>query len=177
MTGAHRAGSAPDRRRRWPHPGVAVAIVLCLAAATADVVLFLDGRGAAGEQHDRSAALAAARSAAQDILSYDYRTIDADIRRAQSHATGTFATQYRQSADQLAAQARQNRAIVQASPGQPGVVSADRGQVVVLVFVDQASVKQLEAQKSPTTRIDQNRVRLTMTQVNGHWLVSQLAAL
>jgi hypothetical protein len=45
------------------------------------------------------------------------------------------------------------------------------------VFVDQASVKQLPGQRTPTTRIDQSRVRMTMTKVDGRWKVSQLAAL
>ncbi|MDQ1697704.1 MAG: hypothetical protein QOJ03_3057, partial [Frankiaceae bacterium] len=50
-------------------------------------------------------------------------------------------------------------------------------EVVVLLFVDQASVKQVAGEKTPTTRIDQSRVRMTMTKVGGDWLVSQLDAL
>ena len=66
---------------------------------------------------------------------------------------------------------------MQASPAAPGVESATAGQVVVLLFVDQASVKQTAGQGTPSTRIDQSRVRLTMTLVDGRWLVSSLAAL
>ena len=43
--------------------------------------------------------------------------------------------------------------------------------------VDQATVKQVPGEKTPTTRIDQSRVRVTMTKVDGKWLVSELAAL
>ena len=48
---------------------------------------------------------------------------------------------------------------------------------MVLLFVDQASVRKTPGAKTPTTRIDQSRVRVTMTLVNGRWLVSDLAAL
>jgi Mce-associated membrane protein len=125
----------------------------------------------------RTDAVAAARIAAHDLLSYDYRTIDTDIARAKSETTGEFASQYASTAAQLLAQAKQVRAIVQAKPSTPGVITATGNQVVVLVFVDQLSVKEVAGSRTPTTRIDQSRVRMTMTRVGDRWLVSQLAAL
>ena len=161
-----------------------VIAVLCVLVGAADLALGLGGGGtvdavaeARAVQHARTAAVAAARTAARDLLSYDYRTMDRDIARAKSETTGLFAGQYASASDRLAQQAKQARAIVQASPSAPGVVSASRDQVVVLLFVDQASVKQTPGQRQPTTRIDQSRVRMTMTLVRGRWLVSQLAAL
>ena len=154
-----------------------VVAALCVALAAADVVLWLRDRDAGSTEKGRDAALAAARVAARDILSYDYRTLDADIAKAKAETTGLFAQQYAGTSGTLLAQAKQLRAIVQATPSNPGIVSASDDEVVVLMFVDQASVKQLSSQKSPTTRIDQSRVRMTMTQVGGKWKVSQLAAL
>lgn len=155
----------------------AVVAVLCVALAGCDVALWLHNRRGADVDAARADAVAAAKQAARDILSYDYRNLDADIAKAKSETTGLFATQYSGSAATLLAQARQLRAIVQATPSAPGVVSATTSEVVVLIWVDQASVKQLAGQKTPTTRIDQSRVRMTMTKVGGHWRVSQLAAL
>lgn len=154
-----------------------VAAVLCLPVAAAIPTLAARERDAAADQAARTDAATAAKQAVEHILSYDYRTVDEDIARVKSEATGEFAVQYKQSADKLAAQAEQVRAIVQATASQPAVVAVDGDEVVVLIFVDQASVKELEGAKSPTTRIDQSRVRLTMTRVGDRWLVSQLTAL
>jgi Mce-associated membrane protein len=122
-------------------------------------------------------ALAAARSAAHEILSYDYRNISTDISHAESLTTGAFAQQYASTAKRLLSEAKQERTIVQATVGSAGVVSATPQNVVALLFVDQATVRQAAGQASPTTRIDQSRVRMTMTLTRGHWLVSQLDAL
>jgi Mce-associated membrane protein len=120
--------------------------------------------------------LQAARTAIPAILSYDYRSISADIAKAKADTTGVFAKQYAASAGKLLTQAKQVRAIVQATVGSAGVVSAGPGNVVVLLFVDQATVRQVAGQSTPQTRIDQDRVLATMTNVNGAWLVSALAA-
>ena len=159
--------------------GLATAIVLTLAFVVAgcDLALWLHNRHDASLDNARVDAATAAKQAAHDILSYDYRSLDQDIAKAKSETTGLFAKQYAGTAGTLLAQARQLRAIVQATPSAPGVVSATKDEVVVLVWVDQASVKQLSGQKTPTTRIDQSRVRMTMTKVDGRWKVSQLAAL
>ena len=159
--------------------GLVTAIVaaLCVTLAACDIVLWLHNHDAKSVDAARSGAVVAAKQAARDILSYDYRNLQTDIAKAKSETTGLFARQYAGSADALLAQASQLRAIVQATPAAPGVVNATKDEVVVLVWVDQASVKQLAGQKSPTTRIDQSRVRMTMTKVDGKWKVSQLAAL
>jgi Mce-associated membrane protein len=154
-----------------------VVALLCLPAAAAVGVLASKVGADTSVEQARTAAVSAATSAVRDILSYDYRTLGTDISRAKAETTGLFASQYASTSAQLLAQARQLRAIVQARPSQPGVVSATADEVVVLVFVDQLSVKQVAGAKTPTTRIDQSRVRLTMSKVGGRWLVSQLAAL
>ena len=162
-----------------PRRGLVAGVVaaLCLVLAVCDIALWLHNRHEKSLDKARNQAVVAARQAARDILSYDYRRLPADIAKAKSETTGLFAKQYAGSADTLLQQAGQLRAIVLATPATPGVVSATDDEVVVLVWVDQASVKQLSGQKSPTTRIDQSRVRMTMTKVDGRWKVSQLAAL
>jgi Mce-associated membrane protein len=184
VTGNHRAvdEAAPSRTPSGPRRGrlrivTMVAAVLCVPLVAALVVLLLRESDAVAEEDARAEALAAAVTAATDVLSFDYRTLDQDVATAQADTTGLFAREYRQTADALKQQAADVRAIVQATPSRPGVISATADEVVILVFVDQASVRQVAGAKRPTTRIDQSRVRMTMTKVGDRWLVSQLAAL
>ena len=163
--------------RRPAATAAVVATLLCVPAAAALPTLAARERDALEAEQARTAAAAAAKQAVEDVLSYDYRTVDDDITRARSEATGEFAAQYAASAERLADQAQQSRAIVQATASAPAVVAAAGDQVVVLLFVDQASVKQLKDAESPSTRIDRSRVRVTMSRVDGRWLISQLAAL
>jgi Mce-associated membrane protein len=108
-----------------------------------------------------------------EILSYDYRTLDHDIATAKGDATGTFLDEYSSNAPRLLETAKQVKAVVQASVASVSVVSSSKNRVVVLTFVDQAAIRAGDKQ----TRIDQNRVRLTMQKVRGRWLVAGLDAL
>ncbi len=187
--GRHRANENPPAPEPGPAAGgrwvagggtrwlTALLTVLGVLAAVAVVVFGLHDRSAEASDSSRTAAVAAARTAAQDVLSYDYRSLDKDIAQARAETTGMFRTQYDDTAKQLLSQAAAVKAIVQASVGTAGVVSAGSDHVVVLLFIDQASVKQLAGSATPTTRIDQSRVRMTMTRVHGRWLVSALSAL
>ena len=154
-----------------------VTAALCLPAAAGLGWLWVDVDHHRGVDTARQQALRAAESAAPLILSYDYRSIQADVRKAEAVSTGPFKTQYADAAHQLLTDAKKVRVIVQAVVGTAGVEHATSDRVVVLLFVDQASVKQLPGQSSPTTRIDQSRVTMTMSHVDGKWLVSELAAL
>jgi Mce-associated membrane protein len=156
---------------------VPVLAVLCLAGLTAVAVLGWQRHSRQFETQARTDAVSAARVAAADILGYDYRSIDDAIKRARSETTGAFRKQYDETASELLPQSKQVKAIVQATVGSAAVMSADRDRVVVLLFVDQATVKQTPGAKTPETRIDQSRVRMTMSHVRGHWLVSELVAL
>jgi Mce-associated membrane protein len=163
--------------RRTPVALVAVLGFLCLLAVTAAAVLGWQRHSRDVVEQARKDAVSAARVAAGDILGYDYRSIEDAIKRARSETTGAFRKQYDSTATELLPQSKQVKAIVQATVGSAAVMSADRDRVVVLLFVDQATVKQQPGAKTPETRIDQSRVRMTMTRTGGHWLVSELVAL
>lgn len=169
----------PSRRRA----ATLVLALLCFPVGAAAIVFLAvtpssgaDGASSSLLSSTSQAGMQAAKTVIPTILSYDYRSIASDIAKAKADSTGTFAQQYAQSAGQLLRQAKQVKAIVQATVGSAGVVSAGPNNVVVLLFVDQATVRQAPGQSSPQTRIDQDRVRATMTNVNGSWLVSALAA-
>lgn len=183
--GQHRRAGAPPARRGLPRLTV-VLLLLCLIAA-GFAAYFAADRGAAPAtpavepasltSPAAAAATAAAKRAVVDVLSYSYRSIDADVRKAEAESTGLFLQQYRTTANRLLSEARQEKAIVQATVANTGVVSSTARDVVVLLFVDQATVRQPRGPSSNTARIDQSRVRVTMTKVGSRWLISQLAAL
>ena len=176
------AKHARPRARAVPASGragrlTALLLVLCLVAATTLAVLLLQRRDRVATEAARKDAVAAARSAARDILGYDYRSVEASIRRARASTTGAFRNQYDKTAKALLPQSKQLKAIVQATVGSAAVMDSRPDRVVVLLYVDQATVKQVPGEKTPTTRIDQSRVRITMSRVDGRWLVSELNAL
>jgi Mce-associated membrane protein len=179
--GRHRREAQPRPRSR-SRAATLVMALLCIPAGVAAIVFLAvtpssNADAASSLQSSTSqAGLQAAKAAIPTILSYDYRSIAADIAKAKADTTGVFAKQYGQSAGKLLKQAKQLHAIVQATVGSAGVVSADPHNVVALLFVDQATVRRAPGQSTPQTRIDQDRVVATMTNVNGKWLVSALAA-
>jgi Mce-associated membrane protein len=151
--------------------------MLCLLLAGVVALLAVRAHHDAAVRSDRGEALAASRIAARHLLSYDYRHIDADIARATADTTGSFRNDYAATARRLAVEARKVRAIVAADVKSAAVLEDGTDQVVVLLFVDQTSVKQLPGQARPVSRRDQNRVRMTLTSLDGHWRVSDLASL
>jgi Mce-associated membrane protein len=165
------AGRAGDSRAVALLTGLAVAAVVLLGAV---IVLgwstWQASRTAAAGEH----ALAASRPHAQEILSYDYRNIDADIARAKKDITGPFQKEYSDTTSKVVKPtAVQYHAVVTATVKAASVVSASPTKVVVLVFVNQTTTStQVQGAK-----VDQSRVRLTLVRTGGKWLVSQVDAL
>jgi Mce-associated membrane protein len=160
-----------SRRRTWPLV-VAGALALALAATTA--LLGLRVRQADVTEAARNAALAAAEAHAVDILSYDYRHLDRDFAAAERVTTGKFARDYRDTtAKMVGPPARQYHAVVTAKVTAGSVVSATSTEAVVLLFVDQRTT----STRLDGPRVDENRVRLHLTRVDGSWLVSNVDGL
>lgn len=162
----------PDRTRLRQ-----VLVVLALAALVlAGSVFYLLGqvKEAQATNEAGDAAVSAAKADATDILSYDYRSLDSNFSQGVAATTGGFRTQYKQTTSQLVRpQAIKQKVIVQAAVMNAGLISATDDNAVVLLFVDRVTSK--AGQSKPT--FNQDRVRMTMTKVNGKWLVSKLDAL
>ena len=154
-----------------------ILVVLALVALVLSGAVFyllhrLNDARAVDEAGD--AAVSAARVDAQDLLAYDYRNLDSDFARGLAATTGGFHDQYQKTTSQLVKpRAAKQRVIVQAAVINAGLISAHDDHAVVLVFVDRITTK--AGQKKPA--FDQDRVRMSMTKVNGKWLVSKLDAL
>lgn len=161
-------------RRRRP-PLVPALLATCLAAVLAACVLAgVTTRQDRADVAAGTAALAAARSSAGTILSYDYRHLPADFAAASALTTGSFRADYQATTAKAVGQlAAQTKAVVVAKVAAAGVVSSSADRATVLLFVDQTTT----SNRLDSAKVDQVRVQLTMTKVRGHWLVSALTAL
>jgi Mce-associated membrane protein len=159
---------------RWPVAVAALLAVLLVAGLAAAAVLFYRVRQADAASAARREAVAAARSDAQTILSYDHRTLGADFVKARALLTGKFREDYTRTTNTVVGpSAEQYKVVVKAEVTAASVVRSSAHQVVVLLYVDQTTTStRLEGPK-----VDLNRVRMTLVEQDGNWLVSGLDAL
>ncbi|UUU35828.1 hypothetical protein JIX56_41615 [Streptomyces sp. CA-210063] len=169
-------------RRPWRR---LLTMTLCVVLVGGLVALAVLGRqyreGLRAEQA-RGEALAAARKAAPVVLSYDYRHLDRDFARARTHLTGAFRDEYRRTTTTVVGPtARKYHGVVKATVTAPtgggrpaaSVVSAGPDKAVVLLFVNQVTT----STQVTGSRMDLNRVRMTLTRTSEGWKVSAVDAL
>lgn len=157
-----------------PRTGPLTAVVAVLAVLALVLgVLAWRAAGPGPLQHDRDAALDAARSAARVVFSYDYRHLEQDFAAGRAVTTGEFRKEYERTTGKLVDNvAARYKAVVVADVGAAGVVTASPGRVLVLVYVDQQSASTLTAQP----RLTQSRLEMTMVEHGSHWLVEKIRA-
>jgi Mce-associated membrane protein len=116
-------------------------------------------------------ALAAARRAAVALLSYDSRTVDTQLATASDLITGPFQADFRTvTSTQVAPAAKERQVSTHAQVVAAAVVTAAPREVTTLLYLNQIT----ESASSPAPTISGSRVRLTMTEVAGRWLVSAM---
>ncbi|MFF2507111.1 hypothetical protein ACFVTY_27610 [Streptomyces sp. NPDC058067] len=173
------SGTRTRRGRRLLTVALCALLVAGLAAVA---VLGWRYREGARADEARGQALTAARQAAPVILSYDYRHLDRDFSAARAQLTGHFRDQYgRTTATVVGPTARKYHGVVRATVARPtgggspaaSVVSASADRAVILLFVNQVTTS-TQVQGS---RVDLNRVRMTLTRTAGGWKVSAVDAL
>jgi len=147
--------------------------VLAIALSVAAGLEVAHVRHADAVTDARTQAIAAARSATQGVLSYDYRHLDKDFAAGRKLLTPGFAKDYDETTKAVAPTATQYHAVVTAQVTAAGARNVTPDSAVVLLFVDQTSTNTKHAQP----RIDQSRVRVTMVRQDGRWLLSKLEAL
>ena len=126
-----------------------------------------------GEDAQTRAATSTARTSIEQMLSYNYKTIDAQAAQIETQLTGSFKNEVTQAMDKdIKPLAVKNKTVVQARVSDVGVMEAADGRVKVLAFVNQAKVGADEKQPA----IDQNRVIATLTKVGDRWLISEVSA-
>jgi Mce-associated membrane protein len=116
-----------------------------------------------------SAAVSAASDSTVAILSYAPDSIDKDFATAKSRLTGEFLNYYSQFTQQIVGPAAKQKAVkTTAAIAQAALTELHSDSAVVLVFVNQTT--QSAARPEPT--ITASSVLVSLTKINGAWLVS-----
>jgi Mce-associated membrane protein len=172
---------SPGRPVPWPvMAGLAVLAVVLLVVAAGP---FVDGMGwkdyrEVAEQSDidsaRRTAPAAAERAAEAILAYDYKSIEADRDAAAQFMTETYRKQYLDTFDGLVTKtAVERKAQVEASVRASGVTAAGADRVEVLLFVNQTSTSTANSGEEQTAL---NRVMFAMVREGETWRVDDITS-
>ncbi|WP_433567258.1 hypothetical protein ACQP1O_19930 [Nocardia sp. CA-151230] len=132
------------------------------------------------EQHvadHRATATAAreARDSAQSrvpkVLSYDFNTVDNEFNGATQNLTGKFRDDFTKlGATVIIPAAHRDSIVTKATIVGTAMVSADRDNVVLLLFLNQETT----STKYQGRRLDGSRVRVTMAKAAGTWLISDI---
>lgn len=171
-------GAGRRRRRSWRYGLLVTVLALAtLALAHATLNTFLELRRLQGGVSAAEEALAAARSYAPDLLSYDYRTVEEDLSRALGHTTGELSERYRRLQRTLVPQARRQRAVQQATVLAAAVESAAPDRVQVLLVLNTEWVTAAGDAKRQEQHFLQNRARMVMVRGDAGWAVQDLSTL
>lgn len=188
------ASASPGRSRLQTALLALVALALLIAAVFAALLVqrandagvgFLTGvtQGDAPARHQAgTAAGATAERALAAALSYDYRRMEADRKRALSFMTPDYGKEFADTFDKLLTAAEEGQpnnvvktqTVVKASVLQVGVMNptvAATDRVRILAYVNQSATK---GTASPT--VFQNRVAVTMVKRDGAWLIDGLTS-
>jgi Mce-associated membrane protein len=151
-----------------------VLAVLALGSAVAVAVLGWQTFSDARTQRAQDAALEAARTSTIQVLSYDSKTLDADLARSRALISGTFAAKFEELASGVIVPAvKQQNLGTKATVARSAVIDAQPDQVRALLFVNQATT----VGSDPAPHTAANQVRVTMTWTDGRWLISDLQPL
>ena len=156
---------------------VVVCLVLCCLAGVAwwrsehpDESAAPDG--AITSTDARAAGMQAAAQLTAKVLSYDWKTLDADSLANQAVLAPSFRNEYAKTMAGVKAGAVKNQVKLRASAAATSIVSATETKVVALVFVNQVTT----AKGTPNQRVDSSRVLVTLTRSGGDWRISRLKA-
>jgi Mce-associated membrane protein len=118
----------------------------------------------------QTAAVTAARDVAQNLLSYNYTTIDADQKHVVDRITGDFKDQYTSGQAQIKSQVTQLKGSSSATILAAGLVSADKDSATVLISAD-VTAKSTQDTKGTVRHL---RMQEQMSFQGGRWLLANL---
>jgi len=150
-------------------PGRRLALVALLGLVTLAVVVATIFAWTRPGPVDEGPAQAAAEVAVVPVLSYDYRTLDADAEAAKSYMTPDFRESYDQTFTLLQENAGRTETVVSVEKVvASGIVRSSEGRVDVLLFVNRSrsNVQQKD--------VFRDQVTMQMRLVDGEWLVDGL---
>ena len=152
---------------------LAGAVLLVVALAVALILSLLALSNEHAQASSRTSALAAARSYAVQLASYDYQDLQGGFAAVAADSTPSFRRSFTESSDALKATLTQYKATADASVVSAGLVSSSTSQAVALVFLTQKIENSTQAK--PTT--DRSQVEITLVNSGGRWLIDQVTLL
>jgi len=128
------------------------------------------GNGQVTSTSYRSAAMSAAAANAAVVLSYGYKTLDADEKAARAVLTPAFAKKYAEVMKTAGPKATTAQLTLKATVTATSLVSLKKDSAKLLLFVNTITTKV----GSKNQQLNQNRVLMEMTRKDGDWVVSKL---
>ena len=125
-----------------------------------------------GELSHRAAVEAAATST-EEILSTSYKNYDEQVDQATAKMTDTFAEEYQQTSDEIKDQFVARETELQVEAVAQGVVRASSEEVQALLFLNQY-VQKKDENGQPKTDYAQYRALVTVVHTDHGWLVSKI---
>ncbi|MCB0928000.1 MAG: Mce protein [Mycobacterium sp.] len=125
---------------------------------------------AEAQRTDSEDARKAAVEYAKLLTSIDTAHLDEQMQKVIDGATGKFKETYASGSAALKEILKSNNASAKGNVLDSAVESVNGQDVVVLLFVDQAVTNATV----PDPRLDRNRMKMTMTKVDGRWLTSNV---
>lgn len=155
-------------------PVLALLGVLALLAVAGTAWLAWQVRQQARTDTARTEAVIAAREAAQLLFSYDHERLEQDFQAGLAVTTGGFRQEYeRTTREEVTPVATRDDAVVTAEVVEAGVAAASPDRVTVVVYVDQTTTS--NGRQGP--ELERSRLRMTLREVDGDWLVERVEAL
>lgn len=127
-----------------------------------------NGQVTSGEY--RSAAMSAASTNAARVLSYSYKTLDADQKAARDLLTSTFADEYDSVMEDAGTKASAAKLTQKATVMTSALLSITKSKAEVLLYVNTVTT----AEGSTRQQLLQNRVKMTLERKDGDWAVSNM---
>lgn len=129
-----------------------------------------EAREEQGRAADKEAALLAAGTHATNLISLDYRTVEADLQRILATSTGAARAEYAATAGKLKSTTLQSKVVQQGVLRATGLVSLTGSKARVLVVAD------VEIRWDGSTQAPQERYyrwSMDLDKAGGVWLVSK----
>ncbi|QFG23875.1 hypothetical protein [Actinomadura sp. WMMB 499] len=161
-----RSSGRSSGRRGSPAVIVGVLTVLAVALAAGTVFLGMKYREHQAIEEARADGVSAASDAVKALSSYDYRTLDNDLKSAEAITTGDLNKEFPKFASQLKAQARQQEAVSTTTVLKAGAVSVSPEKVVALVYANRIAATNKDTQARLPEPL---RVKATMVKADGEW--------
>jgi Mce-associated membrane protein len=168
-------GPAPAAPAKGGRTLPIVLAVLVVAAAVAVGLLGVHAWTLYQGQQDAAAALDQAKTRTVQVLSYDPKTVDADVARAKEQLSGSFAAQFDQLANVLILPSAKQQGLTSEVDVKNAAIidsQADRAEVLILLH------QKVSSSATPQPVEGTIQVKTTVSKgADGQWLISNLQPL